>query len=58
VYTLTSTLRVKNMMLEPLVCNIYAIDLNPDPTRALTRVTFVPHGTSGQFVVFYGATAW
>jgi hypothetical protein len=58
VYTLTSTLRVKNMMLGPLLCNIYAIDLNPDPTRALTRVTFVPHGTSGQFVVFYGATAW
>jgi hypothetical protein len=58
VYALTSTLRLRNMMLEPMLCSIYAINVNPDPTRALTRVAFVPQGTSGQFVVFYGATAW
>jgi hypothetical protein len=58
VYTLTSTPRVRNMMLETQLCNIYAINLNPDPTRVLTRVAFVPQGASGQWVVFYGATAW
>jgi hypothetical protein len=58
VSTLTSAPRVQNMTIDPTLCNIYAIDLNPDPTRALTRIAFVPQVTSDQFLVFYGATAW
>jgi hypothetical protein len=59
VYTLASAQRVKKMMLDTTTtCSIYAIDLNPDPTRALTKVAFVAQGVSGQYVVFYGATAW
>ena len=42
-----------------LQCNIYAIDLNPDPTRVLTEASFTgPATTANKFLVFYGATAW
>jgi hypothetical protein len=59
VYALATVQRVKNMMIDPTLCSIYAIDLNPDSTRALRRVSFVAQGTSSyQYVVFYGATAW
>jgi hypothetical protein len=41
-----------------LLCNIYAIDLNPDPSRVLTHVSFSDNGVSTNYLVFYGATAW
>jgi hypothetical protein len=59
VYTLATAQRVQNMMINPTLCSIYAINLNPDSTRALSKVAFVAQGTSSyQYVVFYGATAW
>jgi hypothetical protein len=59
-YTLTSAHRVRNQTTLDLtmLCNIYAIDLNPDPARTLTKVAFVAQGPAGANVVFYGATAW
>jgi hypothetical protein len=58
-YTLASAERVKlPTSLDTTLCNIYAIDLNPDVARTLTKVAFVDQGTSGDYVVFYGATAW
>jgi hypothetical protein len=41
-------------------CNIYALDLNPDPTQTLTGLTLAPVGggsSAARFVV-YGAAAW
>jgi hypothetical protein len=58
VYTLGSAPRVKKTTLDLALCSIYAINLNPDPTRPLTRVAFVSEGSGTQYVVFYGATAW
>jgi hypothetical protein len=59
VYRLGSSHRIKNMMLDTgTLCNIYAIDLNPDSTRALTKVAFLSQGSSAEYFVFYGATAW
>ena len=58
-YTLASAERVKlPTAFDPTLCNIYAIDLNPDPARTLTKVALVDEGPSGDYVVFYGATAW
>jgi hypothetical protein len=58
VHTLARAGRVKMSVFDPLLCNIYAIDLNPDPTRALTSFAFVAQGTATVYLVFYGATAW
>jgi hypothetical protein len=42
-----------------LQCYIYAIDLDPDPTRVLTQASFTgPASTGTTYLVFYGATAW
>jgi len=58
-YTLASAERVKlPTTFDPTLCNIYAIDLNPDAARTLTKVAFVDEGSSNEYVVFYGATAW
>jgi hypothetical protein len=61
-YVLTTVDRVENTnsINAPPVCNIYAIDLNPDSGRNLQQVTFwnVALGTSPTYMVFYGATAW
>jgi hypothetical protein len=41
-------------------CNIYALDLNPDPTQTLTGLTLAPTGgasAAARFVA-YGAAAW
>ena len=41
------------------ICNIYALDLNPDTGKALSSVTFADTGgSSTTYLVFYGATAW
>jgi hypothetical protein len=40
------------------LCNIYAIDLNPDSAQVLSKVSFSDNGTAGTYLVFYGATAW
>jgi hypothetical protein len=56
-YKLASAQRIRDSTtLDTQVCNIYAVDLNPDPMRVLQSVAFVANGTG--FVVFYGATAW
>lgn len=45
---------------EPLWCNIYGLNLNPDPCRVLTSVGVSVNFGMGlsQSFVFYGATAW
>jgi hypothetical protein len=58
VHVLARAGRVKMAVFDPALCNIYAIDLNPDPTRALTQFAFVAQGTATVYLVFYGATAW
>jgi hypothetical protein len=41
------------------ICNIYALDLNPDTCKALSSVTLEnTGGSSTTYLVFYGATAW
>jgi hypothetical protein len=39
-------------------CMAYAINLNPDTTRALTQLSFSDSGSGTAYLVFYGATAW
>ena len=39
-------------------CTIYALDLNPNPGKALQSVTFWDSGGGTTHFVFYGATAW
>jgi hypothetical protein len=57
-YSFAVSQRVKGQMLDSARCNIYAIDLNPDPARFLSRVAFVALGSAMAYVTFYGATAW
>jgi len=59
-YKLVSVDRVQNgnTYNGGLLCSIYAIDLNPDTSRVLTQVSLVDNGTSTNYLVFYGATAW
>jgi len=41
------------------LCNIYALDLNPDTGKVVSSVTFWDSGgTLSTYLVFYGATAW
>jgi hypothetical protein len=58
VHALARAGRMKMAVFDPALCNIYAIDLNPDPTRALAQFAFVAQGTATVYLVFYGATAW
>jgi hypothetical protein len=61
-YKLASAIRVQNGTLNAqnagLACSIYALDLNPNPTKSLTSVAFADSGSSASYFVFYGAVAW
>lgn len=59
-YVLASVHRVENGVTfnGGLLCNIYALDLNPDTGKALKSVSFWDTGGSTTYLVFYGATAW
>ena len=59
-YILVSVDRVENgtTLNAAYLCNIYALDLNPDTGKALKSVTFWDTGGGTTYLVFYGATAW
>jgi hypothetical protein len=61
-YVLASVDRVENngtLFNDAYLCNIYALDLNPDPTKTLVSLTFSDTGSGNtSYFIFYGATAW
>ena len=60
-YVLVSVYRVQSgtTLNNQFLCNIYALDLNPNPSKVLSSVTFSDTGSSlTTYLVFYGATAW
>jgi len=59
-FTLASVNRVQNgdALTGGGTCDIYAINLNPDPTQTLVEVSFTVSGSSTSNFVLYGATAW
>jgi hypothetical protein len=59
-YVLVNVDRVENgaTFNSVYLCNIYALDLNPDTGKALKSVSIWDTGGATTYLVFYGATAW
>jgi hypothetical protein len=59
-YVLVSVDRVENgnTFNGTYLCNIYALELNPDTGKSLTSIRFWDTGGTTSYLVFYGATAW
>jgi hypothetical protein len=59
-YVLASVDRVENgsTFNANYLCNVYALDLNPDTGKSLRSVSMQDTGGATTYLVFYGATAW